>query len=256
MLPLKDNIPTRHFPYLTVAIIVANVLVFFLFQKARLSLGGAAIDEANAVEFGAIPWEISHWGSHCAAEGRAIECGSRAAPGAPPTVLTIFTSMFMHGGLLHLAGNMLFLWIFGNNVEDSMGPVRFTVFYLLGGLVAIAAQTLVAPNAQVPTIGASGAVAGVLGGYALLYPRARVVTLVFIIFFVTFIELPALLVLGFWFLIQVLSGTADLARPISEGGGVAYFAHIGGFVFGLLFIKLFANRVHDDYLDRGRLPVY
>jgi membrane associated rhomboid family serine protease len=256
MLPLKDNIPTRHFPYLTVAIIVANVLVFFLFQGAKLSLGGAAIDEANAVEFGAIPWEISNWGDHCAVAGQSIECGSRPVPGAPPTAVTLFSSMFMHGGLLHLAGNMLFLWIFGNNIEDSMGPVRYIVFYLLGGLVALGAQTLVEPSAQVPTIGASGAVAGVLGGYALLYPRARVITLVFIIFFITFVELPALLVLGFWFLFQVLAGTVDLAGPISEGGGVAYFAHIGGFVFGLLFIKLFATRVHDDYLEDQRLPVY
>jgi rhomboid family protein len=256
MLPLKDNIPTRHFPVLTVAIIVANVLVFFLFQKARLSLGGAEIDEANAVHFGAIPYEISHWGAQCAAAGRHIECGRHAVAGAPPTIVTLFSSMFMHGGLLHLAGNMLFLWIFGNNVEDSMGPVRFVIFYLAGGLVSLATQTVVNPDAAVPTIGASGAVAAVLGGYALLYPRARVITLVFIIFFVTFIELPALLVLGFWFLLQVLSGTADLARSVADGGGVAYFAHIGGFLFGLLLIKLFANRPHDDYLVHRRLPVY
>ena len=256
MLPLKDNIPTRRIAYLTVAIIVANVLAFFFFQDARLSLAGASIDEANAVEFGAIPYEISHPGSHCAPAGREIECGSRPVPGAPPTVVTLFTSMFMHGGLLHLAGNMLFLWIFGNNVEDSMGPARYIAFYLAGGLVALGAQTLVAPEAQVPTIGASGAVAGVLGGYALLYPRARVITLVLIIFFITFVELPALLVLGFWFLFQVLAGAADLGGPISEGGGVAYFAHIGGFVFGLVCIKLFANRVHEDYLEDRRLPVY
>src|SRR5829696_1614748 len=108
MIPLKDNIPTRHFPYLTVAIIVTNVLVFLLFQKARLSLGGASIDEANAVEFGAIPYEISHWGSHCAVAGGGLECGAREASGAPPTAVTLFSSMFMHGGVLHLAGNMLF----------------------------------------------------------------------------------------------------------------------------------------------------
>jgi membrane associated rhomboid family serine protease len=255
LLPLKDNIPTRHFPYLTVAIIVGNVLVFFLFQKAKLSLGGTAIDEQNAFEFGAIPYELTHPGATCAAQGAHAVCGRGVAPDSPPALATVFSSMFMHGGLLHIAGNMLFLWIFGNNVEDSMGPLRFICFYLLGGLVAVGAQTAISPNATVPTIGASGAVAAVLGGYALLYPRARVITLVFIIFFITFIELPALLVLGVWFMFQVLSGTADLAGP-GGGGGVAYFAHIGGFIFGLLTIKLFATRVHTDYVADRRLPVY
>jgi membrane associated rhomboid family serine protease len=165
--------------------------------------------------------------------------------------------MFMHGGLLHLGGNMLFLWIFGNNIEDSMGKARFLAFYLLGGLAAIALQTLVDPDAAVPTIGASGAVAAVLGGYALLYPRARVVTVVIIVFFFTVITLPALLVLGLWILLQIASGVAELGAPVGgEGGGVAYFAHIGGFFFGLLLIKLFANRVHEDYTRPQRLPVY
>jgi len=151
---------------------------------------------------------------------------------------------------------MLFLWIFGNNVEDSMGRLKFILFYLLGGVAAVASQTLIDPDAAVPTIGASGAVAAVLGGYALLYPHARVVTVVFIIIFFTVLELPALLVLGLWFLIQVFYGAADLAQPVSAGGGVAYFAHIGGFVFGLLAIKLFANNVHEDYDRAHRLPVY
>jgi membrane associated rhomboid family serine protease len=155
--------------------------------------------------------------------------------------------MFMHGGILHLGGNMLFLWIFGANVEDSMGRPRFVAFYLLGGLAALLAHVIVEPNSVVPTIGASGAIAAVLGAYAYLYPRARVVTLLFIIFFFTIVELPALLVLGFWFLIQVLYGTADLAQPVGAGGGVAYFAHIGGFIFGLIAIRLFANRINEDY---------
>jgi membrane associated rhomboid family serine protease len=153
--------------------------------------------------------------------------------------------MFMHGGLLHLGGNMLFLWIFGNNVEDSMGPVKFVGFYLLAGLAALGLQTGVSlvgeGNLEVPTIGASGAIAGVLGGYLLLFPRARVVTVIFIVFFFTILELPALLVLGFWFVQQALFGYFDLAQP-AEGGGVAYFAHIGGFVFGLAAVKLFASR--------------
>ena len=256
MFPLKDNIPTRRFPYLTVVIIVANVLVFFLFEKARLSLAGASIDESRVIEFGAIPYEISHPGTGCAPRGQELECGRGLDPDGPPTILTLFSSMFMHGGILHLAGNMLFLWIFGNNIEDSMGRVRFVVFYLAGGLIALAAQTGINPTSPVPTIGASGAVAAVLGGYALLYPRARVITLILIIFFITFVELPALLVLGLWFVIQLLYGTAELAQPVGEGGGVAYFAHIGGFVFGLLLIKLFANRQHEDYLEERRLPVY
>ena len=138
-----------------------------------------------------------------------------------------------------------------------MNEVRFVAFYLLGGLVAMAAQVLISPNAAVPTVGASGAIAAVLGGYAVLYPRARVITVVFIIIFFTIIELPAMLVLGFWFLEQLLLGTSDLGSQTGGGGGgVAYFAHIGGFAFGLLTIRLFANRVQDDYERAHRLPVY
>jgi membrane associated rhomboid family serine protease len=169
--------------------------------------------------------------------------------------LTVFTSMFMHGSLLHLLGNMLFLWIFGNNIEDSMGRPRFVLFYLLGGVAAIAGQTLIDPGAQAPTVGASGAIAAVLGAYALLYPRARVVTVVFIVIFFTILNLPALAVLGLWFLLQVLYGASEVAQPVG-GGGVAYFAHIGGFLFGVLAIKLFANNVHVDYEAAHRQAVY
>jgi membrane associated rhomboid family serine protease len=146
---------------------------------------------------------------------------------------------------------MLFLWIFGNNVEDSMGPLKFTAFYLLAGLAANAAQILVNTSSEVPSLGASGAVAGVLGGYLLLFPAARVVTVIFIIFFFTIIELPALLFLGFWIVQQAVLGYFDLLQP-SEGGGVAYFAHIGGFACGLLLIKLFASRKrHRAQLQRA-----
>ncbi|MDQ4130831.1 MAG: rhomboid family intramembrane serine protease [Actinomycetota bacterium] len=258
MLPIKDNIPTRRFPLLTVTLIVANILMFFFFQKARLTLGGAEISEANVVQYGAIPYEITHPGSGCELVGEEVACEGqegvegRAEP-QPPTLLTAFTSMFMHGGLIHIAGNMLFLWIFGNNIEDSMGRLKFILFYLLGGLVALAAQTAIDPESTAPTIGASGAVAAVLGGYALLYPRARVVTIVFIIFFVTAIELPALLVLGVWFLLQIYDASLE---PVAGGGGVAYFAHIGGFLFGLLLIKLFAHRAREDYDAATRMPVY
>jgi membrane associated rhomboid family serine protease len=260
--PLKDDIPTRRFPVVTVAIIAINVLVFFLFQKAHLSGFGFAVDDANTVEYGAIPYELTHPGDHCALTAAGeIACEGQggvqdSAPDQAPSLLTPFSSMFMHGGLLHIAGNMLFLWIFGNNVEDSMGRIRFVAFYLLAGLLALGVQTLVDPSSTAPTIGASGAVAGVLGAYALLYPRARVVTLIIIIFFITIVELPALLVLGVWFLLQVLYGASDLGQPLGGSGGVAYFAHIGGFVFGLIAIKLFANDVHDDYDRPQRIPVY
>ena len=143
--------------------------------------------------------------------------------------------MFMHGGLLHLGGNMLFLWIFGNNVEDAMGHVKFVFFYVLGGLAALALHVVTDLSSQTPTLGASGAIAAVLGAYALLFPRARVVTVIFIVFFFTILELPALLVLGGWFVLQALSASMDAS------GGVAYFAHIGGFIFGLLAIRLFAE---------------
>ena len=195
-----------------------------------------------------------------ASPANAIVCEGQpgvtgTAPDQPATILTLFSSMFMHGSILHLGGNMLFLWIFGNNVEDSMGHVKFVAFYLLGGLVALFGQIVIEPNAAVPTIGASGAVAGVLGGYILLYPRARVVTLIFIVFFFTILELPAMLILGFWFLQQVAFGYFDLANPAGGGGGVAYFAHIGGFLFGLLAIKLFASRT-KDYSPPPKYPVY
>jgi membrane associated rhomboid family serine protease len=151
---------------------------------------------------------------------------------------------------------MLFLWIFGNNVEDAMGHIRFIVFYLLGGVAALLLQTVIEPNAAIPTVGASGAIAAVLGGYILLYPRARVITVIFIIFFFTILELPAMVVLGLWFLQQVAFGYFNLANPAGGGGGgVAYFAHIGGFVFGLLTIKLLANR-KKDYTVPPKYPVY
>jgi membrane associated rhomboid family serine protease len=163
--------------------------------------------------------------------------------------------MFMHGGILHIAGNMIFLWVFGNNVEDAMGHVKFLIFYVLGGLAAAGLQVLVDPHSAVPSIGASGAIAAVLGGYLVLYPRARVLTLVFVLFFFTFLQLPAMLFLVIWFAEQVLFGLANLTNPTGGGGGVAYFAHIGGFLFGVLAIRLFATRVKRDYLQ-PKYPLY
>src|SRR3954468_17987504 len=254
MFPLKDNIPTERFPVVTVAIIVLNVIAYLFWQKGGITLGDPSSPHylQNLSDYGAIPYELTHPGKHCelVSSGELLcegASGVRGQPESQPaTWITPFTAMFMHGGLLHLGGNMLFLWIFGNNVEDAMGPVKFVVFYLLAGLAALAGQVIVGPGSTVPTLGASGAIAGVLGGYLLLFPRARVVTVIFIIFFFTVLELPALVVLVLWFLQQALFGYFDLAQPSGQGGGVAYFAHIGGFVFGLLAIKPFARRGRAD----------
>jgi membrane associated rhomboid family serine protease len=243
--PLKDNIPTDKFPVVTVALIVINVLAYFLWQRGGITLGDPSSPHYfdNLVRYSEFPYEVTHPGQQCIPVNETtFECAKSygAQYNLPPTYLTVFTAMFMHGGLLHLGGNMLFLWIFGNNVEDSMGPVKFLIFYLLAGLAATAGQLLVGPDAKVPNLGASGAIAGVLGGYILLFPRARVVTVIFIVFFFTIVELPALAILGFWFIQQLLFGYFDLNSG-GVGGGVAYFAHIGGFAFGLLAIKLFAD---------------
>jgi membrane associated rhomboid family serine protease len=275
LIPLKDNIPTQHFPVVTVVLIVINVL-FFGWQLSFSSdvakqpneelraLGLSERDE-NSIEYGAIPYRIVHPGKDCAAgvdtksggqaeaavvcQGTADyrEAQSSGDPFAPlddaPWLLTVFTSMFMHGGILHIAFNMLFLWIFGNNIEDSMGRLKFILFYLLAGVAALYSQAAIDPGSTTPTIGASGAVAGVLGAYALLHPKARVLTLIFIIFFVTLVEIPAMVMLGIWFILQFLPAIGQVATPeVGGGGGVAYFAHVGGFLFGLAAIKLFAAR--------------
>lgn len=233
MLPLRDNIPTSRTPYVTYAFIAANILVYFFWQKGGFSLGdpSSVHYQCNLLEWAATPDEL--FGDK---QALPAQCGADDAP----TWLTPFTAMFMHGGLLHLGGNMLFLWIFGNNVEDAMGHVKFVVFYLLGGLAAFALHVATDVHSTTPTLGASGAIAAVLGGYALLFPRARVVTVIFIVFFFTLLELPALLVLGGWFLLQVLSASMD------ANGGVAYFAHIGGFAFGLLAVRLFAGKKRSE----------
>ena len=234
MFPLKDNIPTLRFPAVTVALIALNVISYFFWQKGGLSLGTPSGDAyvCHLVDYAEIPYEITHPGEQV----REAGCPSPSAP----TWLTPFTAMFMHGGLLHLGGNMLFLWIFGNNVEDSMGRVRFIVFYLLAGLAAAALQIAIGPDSTVPNVGASGAIAGVLGGYLVLFPRARIITVVVIVFFFTILELPAVVILGFWIVLQVAFGYFDLDTA-GAGGGVAYFAHVGGFAFGLLAIRLFAD---------------
>ena len=221
MLPLRDVNPTRQFPIMTVILIAINVLVFIY----ELILGPQL--EGFVQSWAIIPYEITH--------------GVDLPPASiQPIYLTLITAMFLHGGFVHIAGNMLFLWIFGNNIEDAMGSLRFLVFYLLCGLAAAFAQIAVGPNSDVPNIGASGAIAGVLGAYLLLFPRAEVQTLVFLGFFVRLVRLPALLFLGLWFVLQLFSGVAGLGMEAT--GGVAWFAHIGGFIAGIVLINLFRRR--------------
>jgi membrane associated rhomboid family serine protease len=245
----------------TIALIVANVVVFLLSIRHGGSILGGP-DSTTVVHYGAIPYEITHPGKECdlvSAAGQVLCEGQQGVTGAaepqPPTWFTAFSSMFMHGGLLHIAGNMLFLWVFGNNVEDAMGRVKFLLFYILGGLAAMALQVAVGPSDTVPSVGASGAVAAVLGGYLLLYPRARVLTLVFLVVFFTFIQIPAMWFLLIWFGQQLLFGYFNQVDPTGGGGGVAYFAHIGGFVFGLLTVRALARRYNPDY-DQPRFPLY
>jgi membrane associated rhomboid family serine protease len=257
VIPIKDNIPTDRLPVVTLGLIVLNVLAYLL----AIAHGGSLIsgpDTQEILKYGAIPFSLTHGGAHCAEVARqtifglqslGVQCNDQllAVNGIPtenplPAWETVFTAMFMHASILHIGGNMLFLWIFGNNVEDSMGRLKFLGFYLVGGLAALGLQIAVGPNSTAPTVGASGAIAAVLGGYILLYPKARVLTLVIIILFFTVIELPALAVLGIWFLEQAAFGAADLTNPTGGGGGVAYFAHIGGFAFGLLTIRWLATK--------------
>jgi membrane associated rhomboid family serine protease len=242
-------------------LIAINVFVYlFLQPKSGIDFTGNSLHQDALAHYGAIPYEITHPGDQCDFAGGGVACEGQSgvqgtAEAQLPTVLTLFTSMFTHAGLLHLGGNMLFLWIFGNNVEDSMGPARFLIFYLLAGIAALALQTAINPDAVVPTLGASGAIAGVLGGYIVLYPRARVLTLIFLIIFFTFLELPAVLFLFIWFAQQAVFAAVGLTNPSGNGGGVAYFAHVGGFVFGLLAIKLFAKRLSAAY-GQPKYPVY
>ncbi len=220
-IPLKDDNPTRHFPYVTVFFIGLNILIF-LFQL--LSPQGI---HYYVYKMGAIPYEITHFQSIHYFPWISPDYFPRLSP-----PLTLISSIFLHGGIFHLLFNMLYLWIFGNNVEDFLGPVRFILFYLLSGLGASFTHIIFNFNSQYPMIGASGAIAGILGAYLILYPRAKILTLVFPIFFIQIIRIPAAVVLGLWFLLQVLN---------IGGGGVAWFAHIGGFLMGILLIKVFTK---------------
>ena len=223
LLPLRDINPTERRPFVTIGLVATNVLVF-LWQIAhglQNSIYGWGFIPARLFGGADLPVPVAGYG-HVLIESDPLT--------------TLFTAMFMHGGWLHLGGNMLYLWIFGNNVEDRLGHFRFLAFYLVGGLVATLAHLLTGPNSALPLVGASGAVAAVLGAYFRLYPRARVKCLLFIIIFFTMIELPASLVLGWWIVIQVINGLLGLGAGV--GGGVAWFAHIGGFFAGMLLLAL------------------
>jgi membrane associated rhomboid family serine protease len=242
MFPYKAENPTELPPYVTVGIIALNVLVW-VFVEGLGSVGPLA---RAVCQYGLIPGELL----------RTVPVGTSIplAPGvscviAQPHYVAVLTSMFMHGGWFHLIGNMWFLWVFGNNIEDAMGHGRFVVFYLLCGVLAAAAQVMLAPQSAVPMVGASGAISGVLGAYLLLYPRVRVHVLVFLGFFVTKVVLPAYVMLGYWVLLQLLGGLPMLGGR--DVGGVAFFAHLGGFLTGLLLVRLF---IREDYVARRPAP--
>jgi membrane associated rhomboid family serine protease len=218
VLPLRDENPTEMTPVLTVLFILLNVAAWFLLQGA----GSPQALEASVIAFGTVPCEVT---GACATEG--LGWGG------------VLTSMFMHGSWEHLIGNMVFLWVFGNNIEDSMGHLRFVLFYLLCGLAAALAHVYLSPASAVPAVGASGAISGIMGAYIVLYPRVRVHTW-FPPFF--FFDVPAVFLLGYWFFIQLAMGVVSFGPEMGEQGGVAVWAHVGGFVAGLVLIKLFEKR--------------
>jgi membrane associated rhomboid family serine protease len=252
VIPLRDANPTKRLPVITLSLIAANVAVFLLWQP---SFGSQVEQQAFYYCHAEIPWEVSH--QENLAQGgleARVALDADLGPGAGADVqpflqvecpdknwwLAIFVAMFLHGGWFHIAGNMLFLWVFGNNVEDRLGYVVYPLFYVLGGLAASALQLAFGADSTIPSLGASGAIGGILGAYIVLFPHARVTTLV-IFFFITFVEIPAGVVLAIWFVLQLFSGVGQLGADVG-GGGVAYWAHVGGFAFGALVAWLFYRR--------------
>ena len=253
MLPIRDDNPVRHTPWVTMTIIALNVVAFLLWEPTFAT--GPDRDQRQEVFFychAEIPWETSHQAT--LADGGASAREAMRADDLEPAgafqaflrvhcpgkswLLSIFAAMFLHASFVHIAGNMLFLWIFGNNVEDKLGRLRYVLFYFAAGLIATAAQVAINVNSAEPSLGASGAIAGVLGAYLVMFPRRRVLTLIFF-FIITWVYLPAVVVLGAWFALQLLSGVGSLGQRLHPGGGVAFFAHIGGFTFGALMALLF-----------------
>jgi membrane associated rhomboid family serine protease len=264
VIPIRDSNPTRRLPILTLGLIAANVAVFLLWQP---TLGGDEVEQQIFFFCNAeIPFEISHQENLAegGAEarlaldrdiglgaGRQIQAIVQQECPDKSWIVSVFVAMFLHAGWLHIAGNMLFLWVFGNNVEDRLGYLVFPLFYAMGGIAAGALQLAFDPSSTIPSLGASGAIGAVLGAYAVIFPHARVTTLV-IFFFITVIEVPAVFVLGAWFVLQVFSGVGQLA--IDVNGGVAYWAHIGGFGFGAIIAWLFYRRPGRVRPQAHRIP--
>lgn len=232
MFPIRDDQPRYTTPFVNYFIIGLNILVYVLFEVPVQMQGGRAFDLLVA-NFGLVPHDIT-----------LALAGNPRYPLAA-NILTIFTSMFMHGGLLHIAGNLWFLWIFGDNVEDYLGHFPYLIFYLLCGVAAAFTDIAIDPRSAIPTLGASGAIAGIMGAYIVLYPRARVQTLVILVVFITFWWLPAWVFLGYWFLLQFVATSVMAASVHHQTGGVAFAAHVGGFGTGLALIKLFPHRVRN-----------
>jgi len=239
MFPIRDDNPTLGTPAITVVLIGLNVAAWILVQ----GMGAEPTLSQSVCELGLIPGELLGRipEGYTLPMSREMSCVI-----GPPHWYTPLSSMFLHGGWLHLIGNMWFLWLFGNNVEDSMGHARYLVFYLLCGLAAASAQTLVNPNSAIPMVGASGAISGVMGAYIVLYPRVRIHMLIFLGFFITRAVVPAYVMLGYWLLLQIVGGLPALAE---ESGGVAFWAHAGGFLAGAVLVLVFRD---DDLVARHR----
>lgn len=229
MIPLKDDIPSKTFPIVNITLIVINVVVFFF----ELMLGSHL--QVFIEQFGVIPIKYFY-------EGIQLSTGEVIYFSGYSRIIPLFSSIFLHGGWFHLFGNMLYLWIFGDNVEDRMGHFRYLIFYILCGLSASITHIIMNSESSVPTIGASGAIAGVLGAYMFLYPNAKVIVLLPIFIFFEVIQLPALFVLGLWFVMQLFQGTLALSVESSATGGVAWWAHIGGFIFGAIAVHIFKRK--------------
>ncbi len=237
MIPIKDNIPNDRLPVVTLGLILANVIVYMLAIAHGGSLWSGP-DAHEVVRYGAVPHALIH---------------GTAPSGAVAPWLTVFTSMFLHGSFLHLAVNMLFLWIFGNTIEDSTGRFRFAALYICGGVAALALDVLLEPNSTAAIVGSQGAVAAAIGGYTLLYRKARVLAFSLIPFYVTVVEVPIPVMVGAWFVIEAVFGATDVITPLGGGGVVADVASIGGFVFGLATITLLVARRKPV---PPRVPVY